>query len=62
MAVTKIRMMNGKVAFRYVCEEHGYVVVRKTLTAIDAAERLHRNVSHSGKTPIIAEEARGKSS
>lgn len=57
MPVTKIRMMNGQVAFRYVCEEHGYVVVRKTLTALGAAERLHRAVSHSGGTPIVAEEA-----
>jgi len=54
MAVSKIRMMNGKLAFRYVCNEHGYVVVRKSLAAIDAAERLHRNVSHSGNTPIVA--------
>lgn len=57
MPVTKIRMMNGKLAFRYVCEEHGYVVVRKTLTAIESAERLHRGVSHNGRAPIAAEEA-----
>lgn len=56
MHTTKIRMMNGKVAFRYVCEEHGYVVVRKTLPAIEQVERLHRAVSHSGGTPIVAEE------
>ena len=55
MSIT-IRMMNGKLVFRYVCDEHGYVVVRKTLAAIDAAERLHRAVSHSGGTPIIAED------
>ena len=56
MAVTKIRMMSGKLAFRYVCDQHGYVVVRKTRPAIDQAERLHRTVSHSGATPIEAVE------